>query len=80
MLSSTIAFGFFRVGNIKEVSETDDLNNFSLLCGTDHMQDFEVNVFISGILVSLSIAHFANSFIKADLYSANFSRANDTFR
>ena len=64
MLSSTIAFGFFGVGNIKEVSEIDDLINFSLLCGTDHMQDFEVNVFISGILVSLSIAHFANSFIK----------------
>ena len=80
MLSSTIAFGFFGVGNIKEVSEIDDLNNFSLLCGTDHMQDFEVNVFISGILVSLLIAHFANSFIKADLHSANFSRANDTFR
>ena len=48
---------FFEAGNINEISEIGDLNNFLLLSGTDQVQGFEVHAFISGILVSLPIAH-----------------------
>ena len=59
VFSSTV-FRLFEAGDINEISEIGDLNNFPLLCGTDQVQGFEVHASISGILVSLSIAHFAN--------------------
>ena len=61
-----MVFHFFEAGDINETSEIGDLSSFLLLCGTDKVQSFEVHAFISGILVSLSITHFATSFITAN--------------
>ena len=62
-----MVFGLFEADDISEISEIDDLDNFPLLCGIDQVQGFEVHAFISGILVSLSIAYFATSFITANV-------------
>ena len=47
---SWMIFYFFGAGDINEISEISDLNNFPLLCWTDQVQSFEVHAFISGIL------------------------------
>ena len=62
---SSMVICFFEAGDINEISEIGDLNDFPLLCGTD--QGFEVHAFISAILANLSIAHFATSFITANI-------------
>ena len=62
-----MVFCFFEAGDSNEIFETDDLKNFPLPCGTDQVQGFEVHIFISGILVSLSIVNFATSFTNTNM-------------
>ena len=64
---SSLVFCFFEAADINKISEIGDLINFPLLCRTDQVQGFEVHAFISGILVSLPIAHSATSFITANI-------------
>ena len=62
-----MAFCFFEANDINKISKISEMDNFPLLCGTDQVQGFEQNAFVSGILVSLSVFHFATSFITANV-------------
>ena len=73
-----MVFWFFEAGDINEISEIGHLNNVPVLCGTDQVQGFEVHPFISGILVSLSNAHFTTSYVTANIWEQvpTFSSGN----
>ena len=46
-------FYFFETGDIEEISNIADLDNFLLLCGNKQSEVLEVLSFISDILASL---------------------------
>ena len=46
---SSMAFCFFEANDINKISKISEIDNFPLLSGTDQVQGFEQNAFVSGI-------------------------------
>ena len=44
-----MTFCFFEANDINKISKISEIDNFPLLCGTDQVQRFEKNAFVSGI-------------------------------